>query len=375
MVISENETRIFPTTAAERYDKALRLSLKRHPAPAGLVVPKPTSAWPEENVDFLERYRDWLTAGGYSTEVISQHRIPVAGYMLGLALKPYNQLCLDTDTERTRMYICAKSKGKVWETNCTHSLRWFRQFLEQERGLVKITLPKYGNIARFQAGLPCWLIKQLTKLLHIRQANWQPSRIAQSTYRYWYVMTRVWRWLYEHEIMQEDDITAIRRTDLDDYIDEMLVAGYNSKSINLDLHQFQSTLRFLEQNGRKIPRWLLVMPTLKTPDTLPRFLSDTQVGQVKENLKQRVLNAKTTVQQRDSRLDLALFYLLWQSGMRVSELEDLSLEDLHLPEKQVTIREAKGLKDRTVYLTEATAEAIADYVKVRGPALSDHLFI
>jgi hypothetical protein len=61
--------------------------------------------------------------------------------------------------------------------------------------------------------------------------------------------------------------------------------------------------------------------------------------------------------------------------MRVSELEDLLLEDLDLKGMQVIIREAKGLKDRTVYLTDVTAEAITDYVKVRGPALSNHLFI
>ncbi len=39
------------------------------------------------------------------------------------------------------------------------------------------------------------------------------------------------------------------------------------------------------------------------------------------------------------------------------------------------IRAAKGLKDRLVYLTTRVTEAIQDYLAVRGPALTDHLFI
>ncbi len=41
----------------------------------------------------------------------------------------------------------------------------------------------------------------------------------------------------------------------------------------------------------------------------------------------------------------------------------------------ILIRAAKGLKDRSVYLTERVTEAIEQYLEVRGPALTDHLFI
>ena len=78
---------------------------------------------------------------------------------------------------------------------------------------------------------------------------------------------------------------------------------------------------------------------------------------------------------RDSRLDLATFYLLWQGGLRLCEVEDLTLSDLHIPEQYVLIRQSKGLKDRTVYLTEAAVAAIEDYLTVRGPGRSDNLFL
>ena len=85
--------------------------------------------------------------------------------------------------------------------------------------------------------------------------------------------------------------------------------------------------------------------------------------------------ARTVAATRNARLDRAMFYLLWQSGMRVSELEDLQQADVDLEAGVILIRTAKGLKDRSVYLTQRVAEAIQEYLVVRGPALTDHLFI
>ncbi len=59
-------------------------------------------------------------------------------------------------------------------------------------------------------------------------------------------------------------------------------------------------------------------------------------------------------------LDRAAFYLLWQGGLRLAEVEELRLEDLNLGQKQLTVRNGKGRKDRTVYLTEAVILALND---------------
>ena len=42
---------------------------------------------------------------------------------------------------------------------------------------------------------------------------------------------------------------------------------------------------------------------------------------------------------------------------------------------KILIRRAKGLKDRAVYLTDAVIATLQEYLEVRGPALTDHLFI
>ena len=368
-----NESRLFSTSAAERYDRALHKGLQLKPPSPDAVVPQPTCAWPEENVALLERYRAWLVGLGAAEAVINYHRIPIAGHVLGLNLKPHCQLNLKEDLDKAMCFVRAKQTGEKHQCNCQHSLNWFRRFLKVERGLVVMDKLSFGDEERYKVGLPEWLVVQLTKFLHIRQANWRPSRLAQATYQFWCKSTRIWRWLFSNTEIQEPK--EITRDHLFTYIDEQLVAGYKVSSINHDLHTFQGTLRFLQQQGMAVPHALLTLSGLKKPHSLPRFLTDTQVAALRDDLRQRVAQAQTASAKRNARLDLAAFYLLWQSGIRVSELEDLCLSDIDLTAGIAHIRAAKGLKDRTVYLTERVVEAIEQYLEVRGPALSDHLFI
>ena len=355
--------RHFPTSAAVRYDRALKKSLALNPLPPQVVAPQPSGCWPAENVLFLEQYRAWLVAIGAADAVINQHRLPMAGHVLGLNLRPHPQLDLGADFERALTFVQARKRGDAWLRNCRHSLDWFRRFVKTERGLLIRDETAYGDVGRYQADLPPWLLDQLTRLLHIRQAGWRPARIAQSTYQFWYKATGIWRWLLAHtDICQPQDVT---REHLFRYIDQQLVAGYKVATINLDLYMFQGTLRFLQRQGLAVPHQVLTLPGLRKPQPLPRFLTDSQVAALRDHLRARVAAAATTAAIRDSRLDLACFFLLWQSGMRLSELEDLRLDDIDLAGGSILIRQAKGLKDRAVYLT---AHVIAGPPGVpRGP--------
>jgi site-specific recombinase XerD len=155
----------------------------------------------------------------------------------------------------------------------------------------------------------------------------------------------------------------------------MLTSGYAPSSINIDLYTFQATLRFLQGRGLVVPQALLKVAGLKVPDSLPRFLTDAQIGQLRHDLEQRVKIASTAAQRRNALLDRAAFYLLWQAGLRVGELEELSLADLNLGQQRLMIRQGKGLKDRTTYLTTSTITAVKAFLTVRGTERSDHLFL
>ncbi|MCC6607862.1 MAG: tyrosine-type recombinase/integrase [Anaerolineae bacterium] len=368
-------------TVAERYDRALRKGRKLSPVPEGCPVPQPTSSWPPENVALLEKYRSWLAEGGVAQSVIEQHRIPMAGHVLGLNLKPHPQLDISATTEqgfgadlqKAVAYIEAKQRSEGWTRNCRHSLTWFRRFLRLERGLVTAEeAATCGNAARYQEGLPGWLLTQLEKYLQLRQVNWRPSRRAVSTYQFWQKYTQIWRWLCQQKEVELDSIESVmtlRRRHLYAYIDEKLAQGYATSSINLDLYNFQGCLRFLQQRGCQVPAALLTLPGLKKPDSLPRFLTDEQVRRLRDDLEQQLTEATTTARIRMCRLDLAAFYLLWQGGLRLCELEDLTLADLSLDQQRIVIRRSKGVKDRTVYLTAATVKAVEAYLEMRGESI------
>ena len=143
------------------------------------------------------------------------------------------------------------------------------------------------------------------------------------------------------------------------YIDEQLVAGYKVATINHDLHTFQGTLRFLQQQGMAVPHQLLTLPGLKKPQRLPRFLTDAQVVALRDDLRAAGRAGQTPRRPYGTaRLDLAAFYLLWQSGIRVSELEDLRLAMWTWRLARCSFARPRGFKDRSVYLTERVAAAL-----------------
>jgi integrase len=78
---------------------------------------------------------------------------------------------------------------------------------------------------------------------------------------------------------------------------------------------------------------------------------------------------------RDALLDRAAFYLLWQGGMRLGKVEELRLEDLDLMNRKLSVRQSKGMKDRTVYLTDKVVAVLEEYLQHRGVGPSDHVFL
>ncbi len=360
------------SAAAERYDTALRRG-RYDQLPAGTPIPQPTAAWPAENVALLERYQAKLMAGGLSHNCIQQLYIPMAGHVLGLNLKPHPQLDLESDLERAMDFIRAKQLSQVWTRNCRHALNRFRRFLLQERGqLVEVTLG-YPNLDHYQQGLPDWLVEQLTRYQHLRQVNWRPARLNDTIRRFWSSHSRVWRWLVER--CGVSVLGETKRQHLFDYIDHRLAAGYAPSGINHDLHAFQAFLHYLQEQDHPVPQALLRLPFLKQPDRLPRFLTDEQVELLRQELERQLQAASTLHQRRIANLDRAAFYLLWQGGLRLGEAEELRLDDLELPHRRLTVREGKGKKDRTVFLTQSTVQAVESYLTLRGPAQTDHLLI
>ncbi|MBK8987680.1 MAG: tyrosine-type recombinase/integrase [Chloroflexi bacterium] len=360
-------------SAADRYTCALRNGRKSR-LPPGVSDPQPPVVWPPENVALLERYRAWLVGDGAGHTCIDLYYLPVAGHILGFNLKPHPQLDLDNDLEKVMAYAQAKQLSARVIAMYRSGLNRFRRFLLLERGVVETTVNfKPPNIARYQEGLPTWLVEQLTHYQQIRQAGWRPARLNQALLKFWSTHTRLFRWLFAHYPITV--LHDIRRDHIFAYLDERLAAGAAVKSVNQELRAFHAALRFLQERDFAVPQALLRLQGLKEPDALPRFLTDEHVNALRTDLEQRVNQAPTPVAKRNALLDRAAFYLLWQGGLRLGEVEELTLADLNLTQRHLVVRRGKGLQDRAVYLTDGAVAALTAYLVVRGSSQTDHVFL
>lgn len=362
-------------SAAVRYNRALSRARQKR-LPAGYRSPQPTSAWPKENVELLERYRLWLMNGGTSPAVNGIIHLPTAGHVLGLSLKPHSQLDLETDFAPVLDYVRAKGLSVSWIDNTFHSLEKFRQFMRHERGQSLVTVrvePGELRFERYCLGLPEWLVTELRTYQRLRQSRWRPARLATQIRQFWDTHTAVWRWIAAQQ--PGFSLAEVKRSALVKFADAQLERGLAVSTINTLLRSFHAFLLFLQEQEYTVPRSLLCLPTLKQPDRLPRFLTDEQIRRVRGEVERQVSEARFAVVKRDALLVRAAFYLLWQSGLRLGEVEELRLEDLDLAGRKVMVRQGKGQKDRAAYLTDTTVAAIEAYLPMRGQGASEHLFL
>jgi site-specific recombinase XerD len=360
------------STLAEKYDRSLRYARGKQ-APAGMCKPHPTSRWPQENIELLERYEQWLSGGGMSEMVTSYYHIPMAGHVFGLTLKPHAQLDLDHDLECALEYVRAKGVGEAWLENCRLSLVKFRRFLRLERGLGEESKETPFDSARVTLGLPAWLVSELERYQYLQQRNWRAARLQNSIRRFWSGYLRMWRYLVETCHVQS--LADLKRKHILAYVDQRLSEGHAVSGVNNDLRCLHTFLVFLQEEEYNVPQSLLRIPGLKPPEPLPKYLTDEQVRTLRDEIERGVQEAKLSNHRRLALLVRAAFYLLWQGGLRLGEVEELRLEDLDFAQKRLSIRDGKGRKDRTVYLTETTIHALQEYLMVRGEGSGDHVFL
>jgi site-specific recombinase XerD len=358
-------------TMPERYDQALEYGHEKN-LPPEILRPKPTQDWPPENVELLNRYTEWLSGGGASLQVIRNIYIPMAGHILGLALKPHFQLDLDRDLQPGLDYVLAKGVGPDWAKVSRNSMLKFRRFLRHTRGQTECKAKPF-DVASHAENLPEWLVAELERWQHIQQRNWRTARLQENIHRFWCGHLRTWRYFCHTQGVRE--LSDLKRAHITDYAAYRIEIGRAVTTVNGDLRSLHGFLRFLQEEGYLVPQSLLRRHCLKQPDRLPQHLTDEQVRLLQADLEGQVRQASYPYQKRDALLTRALFYLLWQAGMRKGEVEELRLEDLDLAGRRLSVRNGKGLKDRTVYLTETAVHALRAYLAVRGQGPTDHVFL
>jgi len=122
--------------------------------------------------------------------------------------------------------------------------------------------------------------------------------------------------------------------------------NYSIKSLYNLILALKSFLRFLEREdlvkSLKLP---------KLPKSLPKALT-------KEEIR-RLIDAA------DNLRDKLIIILFYATGLRVSEMRNLNVEDINFEDEFLIVRQGKGRKDRVVPLPKKVIELLKQYLKWR----------
>jgi integrase/recombinase XerC len=154
------------------------------------------------------------------------------------------------------------------------------------------------------------------------------------------------------------------------YLAYLRAEGISKTSMGRHLSALRTFFSFLKREGRMVLNPAKAVGTPRRERTLPETLSVNEAAAVVEAKgREGVLGAR----------DRALLELLYATGLRVSELVGLRVEDVDLSARQVRTV-GKGRKERVVPFGQPAAAALRTWLKERrdlGPsaAAAEFLFL
>lgn len=184
------------------------------------------------------------------------------------------------------------------------------------------------------------ITEKLTEVLHLK--NYSEQTIKSYAYH-----------LESFLLFKKDrHYTSLSSQDVKDYLVHIQEKSesFRNQAINSIRCLFTYIL------NRKLKAYLVIRP--KKSKTSPILLSESELSAIF-----KVCSNKK---------HLAIFYLMYGAGLRVSEVINLKIEHIDSKNNLIHIRSGKGKKDRSVMLDETVLNALRGYFKVYRP--NEYLF-
>lgn len=145
-------------------------------------------------------------------------------------------------------------------------------------------------------------------------------------------------------ILKNKNVDELEATRLRDYF---LYCINTLKLSENTLHSRINAVKFYYEQVLKRDKFFFDIPRPKKPYLLPNVLALSQIERLfskLENLKHKTM-----------------LYLAYSAGLRVSEVVNLRIKDIHSERMVINIKGAKGKKDRTVSLSQGILELLRKY--------------
>ncbi|OGN96928.1 MAG: recombinase XerC, partial [Chloroflexi bacterium RBG_13_51_18] len=150
-----------------------------------------------------------------------------------------------------------------------------------------------------------------------------------------------------------ETLKNVNKQTLRAYLAQLMEQKYAKSSIARKLSAIRSFYRYLMREDliSASPAATTVSPRLDK--RLPEFLTQDEAKRLVES---------PDVSQPQGQRDRALLEMLYASGMRVSELVNMNVEQVNLSTNEMRVW-GKGAKERVVLIGEPAAEALNNYIK------------
>jgi integrase/recombinase XerC len=160
------------------------------------------------------------------------------------------------------------------------------------------------------------------------------------------------------KFLLDKPLTAVTKDDVRGFMGSLYAKGFAATTIQARLDALRALGDCLQLGGQvrvSVPRYIL---RRKVPKRLPHAISEEEI--------ERLIAAARTPR------DLSILELGYASGLRVSELANLLIEDVNLRAQSLIVRQGKGGDDRIALFGRAAAAALRVYI---GDRRNGRLFL
>jgi integrase/recombinase XerD len=167
--------------------------------------------------------------------------------------------------------------------------------------------------------------------------------------------------LTAYALKHEKELLTVDRSDLLGLLREMKDSGMHERSITRFISAVRGLYRFLLREGKLKQDPSEHLEARKQWQTLPVFLTHPQVEQL---LEQPDITADTGLRDR------TMLELMYATGLRVSELVNLKLDDIEWEKGHLDCL-GKGSKQRRIPIGRAALDWLTRYMPIRKRLLGD----
>jgi integrase/recombinase XerC len=150
-----------------------------------------------------------------------------------------------------------------------------------------------------------------------------------------------------------ESFETVHKESLRAFISSLIDKRFSQRSIARKVASMRSFFKYLRRQKLIVGNPALILITPKIGKRLPSFLDEESIHQLIESPDQSTANGKR---------DRAILELFYSTGMRLSELIGLNINDLKKEEGLVKIR-GKGRKERIVPVGRKAMDAIDEYLQ------------